>query len=137
MIALAALRTRTMSAISEYDPSDDSAPASGSIAAALFEATNWLEYGLLLVDAGGQVHFASAKARELLRSRQLSIQCGQLRAQSIGETVNLHRLIAAWARMDQRAEPRDLTAWCSVGRLLLQFAPLSAQPPVGFAVHGR
>lgn len=137
MIALAALRTRTMSAIPEYDPSDDIVSASRLIAPAVAEALDWLEYELLLVDAGGRVHFVSAKARERLRSRQLCIQSGQLRAQTISETVNLHRLIASWARIDQSAGACELAAYSRVGELLLQFAPLSAQPPIGIAVHGR
>jgi DNA-binding CsgD family transcriptional regulator len=136
MIALAALRTRTMSAIPEHDPRHDIASASGLIAPAVAEALNCLEYGMLLVDAGGRVHFVSAKAQQFIESRQLCIQSGQLRAQTLGETVNLHRLIAGWARMDQRTEARDLAAFCRVGELLLQFAPL-AQPLVGIAAHGR
>jgi DNA-binding CsgD family transcriptional regulator len=39
--------------------------------------------------------------------------------------------------MNQATETRDLAACCRVGELLLQFAPLAAQPPVGIAAHGR
>ena len=137
MIALAALRTRTMSAIPEYDPTDEIASAPGWPGPAVAEALNWLEYGLLLVDAGGRVHFASAKAQQLLRQRQLCIQSGQLRAQTLNETIDLHRLIAGWARTDQLTPASDVTACCRVGKLLLQFAPLAAQPPAGIAVHGH
>src|SRR4051812_33023013 len=113
MIALAALRTRTMSVIPEHDLRDDAAPASGLIAPAVAEALNWLECGLLLVDAGAWIHFVNARARELLRSRQFCLQGGQLRARTVGETVNLHRVIAGWSRTDQPSA-RDLTAYCRV-----------------------
>jgi DNA-binding CsgD family transcriptional regulator len=137
MIALAALRTRTMSAIPEHDLRDAIASTARVIAPAIAEALDWLEYGLLLVDAGGRVHFVSARARALLRSRHLCIQSGFLRAQTIGETVNLHRLIAGWARIDRPTGTCDLVAYSRVGELLLQFAPISAPPPAGIGVIGR
>jgi DNA-binding CsgD family transcriptional regulator len=91
------------------------------------EALNWLDYGLLLVDAGSLVHFASGKAQRQLQSGQLYVQAGQLRARTSGETVNLHRLVARCAHIGQ--VEGDDTASCRVGELLLQFAPLSERPP--------
>jgi len=123
-----------MSAIPEHDP--DGISPSGSIARAVAEALNWLEHAMLLVDASGRVYFASAKARQLLQSRQLCMQGSQLRAKTLGETVDLHRLIAGWARMGQLTEARDYTTCCRVGELLLQFAPLATPPPDSIAVHG-
>jgi DNA-binding CsgD family transcriptional regulator len=135
MIAFTALRTRTMSVIRNFDPQDDGVvSAPGSIASAVAEALNWLEYGLLLVDAGSLVHFASGKAQRLLQSGPLYVQAGQLRARTSGETVNLHRLVARCAHIGQ--VEGDEAASCRVGDLLLQFAPLSERPPDSARTEG-
>jgi DNA-binding CsgD family transcriptional regulator len=136
MIAFSALRTRTMSVIRNPDPPDDAVvTSSGSIAAAVIEAANRVEYGLLLVDGDSRVHFASRIARQQLLSGQLHIQAGQLRAQSLGETVNLRHLIARCAHGGQ--VPDDDAACCRAGELLLQVAPLAARPPEGAPTDGH
>jgi DNA-binding CsgD family transcriptional regulator len=135
MIAFAALRTRTMSVIRDFDPQDEgAASAPASIAAAVTEALSWLEYGLLLVDGGSLVHFASGKARRQLQSGHLSIQAGQLRTRTLGETLNLHRLVARCAHIGQ--VDGDEAATCRVGELLLQLAPLAARPPDSARTEG-
>jgi DNA-binding CsgD family transcriptional regulator len=136
MIAFAALRTRAMTAIPDYDPQDEGViPASASIGSAVIEALNWLEYGLLLVDRDSRVHFASGSSQQQLHSGHLHIVAGQLRARTIGETVNLHRRIARCADIDPL--PGDDAACCRAGDLLLQFAPLAARPPDSTLTDGR
>jgi DNA-binding CsgD family transcriptional regulator len=135
MIAFAALRTRTIPVMRDFDPQDDGVvSAPGSIATAVIEALSWLEYGLLLVDGDSRVHFASAKAQQQLDSGQLSLVAGQLRTRTIGETVNLHRLVARCAHIGQ--VDGDDAASCRIGELLLQFAPLSARSPDGTRTEG-
>jgi DNA-binding CsgD family transcriptional regulator len=135
MIAFAALQTRTLSVVRDFDPQDHAvASASGSIAWAVVEALNRLEYGLLLVDGGSRVHFASTRSQQQLNSGQLTLVAGQLRARTIGETVNLHRLVARFAHIGQPGD--DDPASCRVGELLLQFASLSARPPDGKRTEG-
>jgi DNA-binding CsgD family transcriptional regulator len=107
---------------------------SGSIRPAVIEALNWLEYGLLLVDGGSRVHFASGTAERQLQSGELFVKAGQLRTRTTGETVNLHRLVARCAHIGQL--PDDDAACCQVGELLLQFAPLSTRPPDSARTEG-
>lgn len=135
MIAFAALRTRTMSVIRDFDLQDDGVvSAPGSIASAVIEALNWLEHGLLLLDGDSRVYFASARAQQQVHSGQLFVVAGQLRARTIGETVNLHRLVARCAHIGQA--DGDDAASCRVGELLLQFAPLAARPPDSAGAEG-
>jgi DNA-binding CsgD family transcriptional regulator len=136
MIALAALRPRSMTAIPDYDPQDDGvAPAPPSIGSAVIEALNRLDYGILLVDGEARVHFASGASQQQIQSGQLPVVAGQLRARTVGETVNLHRLIARCAHIGEAGG--DGAACCRVGELLLQFAPLSARPPDSTQLDGR
>lgn len=134
MIALAALRTRAISAIPDLDPYEArAAPAPDAVAAAVIEAAGLLEYGLLLVDGGSRVHFASRRAQEQLRAGPLHVHAGQLRTETTGETANLHRLIARYAGPERQD---DDAAYFQVDALLLQFAPLAAPPPGGAPADG-
>jgi DNA-binding CsgD family transcriptional regulator len=136
MIAMAALRPRPITSIPDYDLQDDGVTlASASIGSAVIEALNRLEYGILLVDGDSRVHFASGKSQQQIHSGQLPVVAGQLRARTVGETVNLHRLIARCAHIGEIGG--DDAACCRVGELLLQFAPLSARPPDSTRIDGR
>jgi DNA-binding CsgD family transcriptional regulator len=126
MIALAGLHGKTASTTSHADFRDRAMPhGSDSISPAIIEALDWLEYGVLLVNADARVCFLNGRAQELMRMRELTILGGQLRAASMAQTAYLHQLIGKYAR--RTAEKFDSGAgnhhW--VGRLMLQFAAVT------------
>jgi DNA-binding CsgD family transcriptional regulator len=128
MIALAGLRGRKVALIDFLPPDEPIAPAAiDPISSAVIAALGQLEQGVLLLDALGRVHFASATAEELLASRQMRIQAGELRARSVSETAKLQRMVAQSAQSD-RGEEKGPVEFLRVGEpaLLFQSARLAA-----------
>jgi DNA-binding CsgD family transcriptional regulator len=135
MIALTALRTQPISVVHGERPNDRDVEAAGkAIAAALLEACDWLDYGLLLVDATARIHYANAKAREQLKPPRLFIEHDRLRAASPEQGFVVSNLIARAARADRRQAKG--AALCHVGDLLLQAMPLSTAPPAAHRAGG-
>src|SRR5215468_6925727 len=94
MIALAALRTKTVSTTSHFDLRGKAMPqGSDCISPAIIEALDWLEYGVVLVNADARVCFLNGRAQELVRTQELTVLGGQLRAGSMPQTAYLHQLI--------------------------------------------
>src|SRR5262245_46852066 len=106
MIALAGLRGRKVATFIDFVPPDEPiAPAAiDPIATAVIATFNQLEHGVLLVDALGRIQFANSAARELLESRQMRVQGGELRARSVSDSARLQRMIAACARSDHNGD---------------------------------
>lgn len=128
MIALSALRARSVSMTNQEDFSIVTGPETascGPVFRGLTEALNWLEHGVLLVDRTARVRFASAVASRYLDNGRLKVANGVLRAHSAAETIALHRLIArcTWEDVDAGS-----AAACRVGEppLSLLIAPLKA-----------
>jgi DNA-binding CsgD family transcriptional regulator len=101
------------------------AEASDCISLAIRDALDWLGYGVLLVNADARVAFINSRAQELVRAQELTILAGQLRAGSLAQTALLHELISRYARQNGETslEAEGNHHW--VGRLMLQFAPVS------------
>lgn len=136
MIALTALRTRPISVIHAGRPNDRDLEAAGkAIAAALLEACDRLDYGLLLVDATARIHYANAKARQQLKPPNLLVERDRLRTACPEEAFGVSNLIAGAARADRGGAERG--ALCRAGDLMLQAMPLSTALPGSHAAGGR
>ena len=126
MIALAALRTKTVSTTSHFDLRGKTMPqGSDCISPAIIEALDWLEYGVVLVNADARVCFLNGRAQELVRTQELTVLGGQLRAASMPQTAYLHQLIGKHARRNGENADSDAGNYHWVGRLMLQFAAVS------------
>jgi DNA-binding CsgD family transcriptional regulator len=124
MIALAALNPTPSAGRTQSQDSLGVEAPDGSLLAALMEACNWLQHGILLVDAARRIHFANAKAQQQLLSRYLFVKRGRLAASS-DIAIALNRLIAGCARANGHEEESSIL--CHAG-LLLQVAPLTSLP---------
>jgi DNA-binding CsgD family transcriptional regulator len=124
MIALAALRSKTVSTTPLFDLRGKSMEASDCVSPAIIEAMDWLEYGVLLVNAEARVCFINRRAQDLTRAQELSLIGGQLRAPSGSQTMILHDLIGRYARQNGDAAHAPLS-YHRLGRLMLQFASVS------------
>ncbi|MBV8834932.1 MAG: helix-turn-helix transcriptional regulator [Alphaproteobacteria bacterium] len=132
MIALAALRTKTVSTTAHHDlRGRNMDEASDYISPAIRDALNWLEYGVLVVNADARVSFLNSRAQELLAAQELAVLGGQLRANTLAQTTLLHELIGRYARRNGEKPHETNGNYHWVGRLMLQFAPVS----VGLATH--
>jgi DNA-binding CsgD family transcriptional regulator len=107
--------------------------ASDTVATAIIEALDWLEFGVLLVNAESRVCFVSRRAQRLVQSQELSVQGGQLRAASLSQTVMLHDLIGRYARQSGEIAPAADGNYHRLGRLMLQFAAVSPGLSLGLA----
>jgi DNA-binding CsgD family transcriptional regulator len=126
MIALAALRTKTGSTTSQFDLRGRTmAQGSDRILPAIIKALDWLDYGVLLVNADARVCFLNGRAQELVGTQELTILGGQLRAGSVSQTAYLHRMIGKHARRNAENAHSDMGNHHWVGRLMLQFAAVS------------
>jgi len=125
MIALAALRTKTVST-SHYDLRGRTMDeVSDGISPAIRDALNWLEYGVLVANADARVTFVNSRAQELLHAQELTVLGGQLRAGTLAQTTLLHELIGRYARRNGEKTHNGGGNYHWVGRLMLQFAPVS------------
>jgi len=101
------------------------AQGSDGISPAIIEALDWLDCGVLLVNADARVCFLNGRAQELVRTRELAILGGQLRAGSMPQTAYLHQMIGKYARRNGENADSDVGNHHWVGRLMLQFAAVS------------
>ena len=126
MIALAALRTKTVSTTSHHDLRGRTMDeASDCISPAIRDALNWLEFGVLVANADARVAFLNSRAQELLHAQELTVLGGQLRAPTLAQTTLLHELIGRYARHNGEKPHAPDGNYHWVGRLMLQFAPVS------------
>lgn len=125
MIIHAALRSKTASATPHYDLGGKSMGAPDSVAPAVIEAMDLLDYGVLLVNAEARVCFVNRRAQDLVHAQELSLIGGQLRADSLGQTMVLHELIARYARQDGDGVHTREVSCHRLGRLMLQLAGVS------------
>jgi DNA-binding CsgD family transcriptional regulator len=125
MIALAALRTKTVSTAQHHDLRGQSMEATDCISPAIIAALDYLDIGLLLVTAEARVCFVNRRAEELMQSQELNLFGGQLRAASLNQTSTLHELIGRHARANGEIAP-SADHCHRIGRLMLQFAPVTA-----------
>jgi DNA-binding CsgD family transcriptional regulator len=100
--------------------------ASDCISPAIRDAMNWLGYGVLVVNADARVAFLNSRAQELLHAQELVVLGGQLRAGTLAQTTLLHELIGRYARHNGEKPHATDANYHWVGRLMLQFAPVSA-----------
>jgi DNA-binding CsgD family transcriptional regulator len=135
MIALAALRSKTVGATPHFDLGGKSMEPSDCVSPAIIEAMDWLEYGVLLVDAEARVCFINRRARDLARNQELSLVGGQLRAASLSQTMILHELIGRYARQNGDGAHAQEVACHRLGRLMLQFAAVS--PGLSLGLGGK
>src|SRR5437588_6180462 len=99
MIALAALRAKTASTTAHHDLRGRTmAEVTDCTSPAIRDALNWLEYGVLVVNADARVSFVNSRAQELLSAEELVLIGGQLRTGSFAQTALLHELIGRYAR---------------------------------------
>jgi DNA-binding CsgD family transcriptional regulator len=125
MITRPTLRSKTVSATPHYDFGAKSREAPDSVSPALIEAMDWLEYGVLLVNAEARVCFVNRRAQNLVHAQELNLIGGQLRGDSLAQTIVLHELIARYARQNSDdARAREVSCH-RLGRLMLQFAGVS------------
>ncbi|HEY8564681.1 MAG TPA: helix-turn-helix transcriptional regulator [Beijerinckiaceae bacterium] len=111
-------------------------PGSGEAAPGLFtaltEALDWLEQGVVLVDAAGNVAFANAAARELLaRGSGLAIAGGTLQARSPSDAAALRRLIAGCASGSSGGRSTEPTQPCRIGDPPLLILPVPSTRSAG------
>jgi DNA-binding CsgD family transcriptional regulator len=101
------------------------ADASDCVSPAIIEALDWLEYGVLLVNADNRVCFLNQRAQQLVQSQELSILGGQLRAPSVTQTMVLHDLVGRYACQNGEIASAADANYHRLGRLMLQFATVS------------
>lgn len=109
--------------------------ASDCVSPAIIEALDWLDYGVLLVNAEARVCFINRRAQQLARTQVLNLVGGQLRAASVSQTMMLHELIGRYARQNGDAARSDEAACHRIGRLMLQFAAVS--PGLALGLTGK